>query len=189
MVGGTAPGPGVDVILQSDVELRARMALSGHDSAAGLQALPVALLRATLNAIVGEHLIAREARRVQAASPSRADVERERRLLVRSAGGSERLQRVLRAFGVPASEIDVIARRRALVGAFLSANIEGATVVTEAELERAYDSERDAFAGRERAEALTELRARLSGEALARTIERWVTVLRARTPTRIYVDY
>ena len=33
------------------------------------------------------------------------------------------------------------------------------------------------------------LRARLSREALDRTIERWVNVLRARTSVRVYVQY
>jgi len=190
VVGGTAPGPGVDTILLSDVELRARIAWSGRSmDDPALAVLPSSLLKAALQEIIGEHLIAREARRVQASTPSATDVDRERRRLLRSAGGAERMQALLTALSAGADELDAIARRRALVGAFLSANLEGVTVVTDAELERAYEREKDAFAGRDRAAVLAELRSRLAREALDRTIERWVAVLSSRTPVRLYVSY
>jgi hypothetical protein len=187
VVGGHAPGPGVDTILQSDVELRARIAWSARGTAdPAHDPLPDRLLAAAREELIGELLIAREARRVQAASPSAADIERERRRLVRSAGGAERLQALLAALSASADELDAIARRRALVGAFLSANLEGVTVVTDAEVERAYGEERGALEGLDRETALTELRARLAREALDRTIERWVAVLRSRTPVRVH---
>ena len=190
VVGGHAPGPGVDTILQSDVELRARIAWSARGTAdpAG-DPLPDRVLAAALSEIIGAQLIAREARRVQAASPSAADVERERRRLLASAGGVERVRSLLSSLAASPDELEVIARRRALVGAFLSANLEGVTVVTEAEVERAYDEERGEFAALDRAAALTELRGRLAREALDRTIERWVAVLRSRTPVRVHVSY
>jgi hypothetical protein len=190
VVGGHTPGPGVDTILQSDVELRARIAWSarGTDDPAH-DPLPARLLQAALQEIIGEQLIAREAKRVQAATPSTADVDRERRRLILSAGGAERVQALLSALAASVEELDAIARRRALVGAFLSANLEGVTVVTEAEAERAYEQEKSAYAGRDREAALGELRNRLSREALDRTIERWVAVLGSRTPVRVYVSY
>jgi hypothetical protein len=190
LVGGNTPGPSVDAILRSDVELRARIAQSGKSTGpVSLDPLPSKLLLATLNEIIGEHLIAREARRVQAGNTSAADVERERRQLVRMAGGAERMRALLELLSASPDELDVIAKRRALVGAFLSANLEGVTVVTDAEVQRAYEAEQQAFAGRDQAVVFQELRARLSRRALDRTIERWVTVLRARTPLRIYVQY
>jgi hypothetical protein len=99
------------------------------------------------------------------------------------------LQALLAELSASADELDAIARRRALVGAFLSANLEGVTVVTDAEVERAYAEERGAPEGPDREAALTELRARLAREALDRTIERWVAVLRSRTPVRVHVSY
>jgi hypothetical protein len=190
VVGGRAPGPGVDVILQSDVELRARIAWAGETRGAlGMLELPSSVLAAALQEIIGEQLIAREARRVQAATPSAADIERERVRLLRAAGGEARMRALLAALGAGQDELDAIARRRALVGAFLSANLEGVTVVTEAEAERALEQDKAAFAGREREAALLELRGRLSREALDRTIARWVAVLGSRTPVRVYVSY
>jgi hypothetical protein len=190
VIGGRAPGPGVDAVLQSDVELRARIAWSARGTGEpATDPLPAGLLKAALQEIIGEQLIAREARRVQAATPSLADIERERRRLVASAGGGERLQALLSALSASPEEVDAIARRRALVGAFLSANLEGVAVVTDAEAERVYEEEKSEFEGRDRASVLDELRGRLSREALDRTIERWVAVLGSRTPVRVYVSY
>jgi hypothetical protein len=190
VVGGNAPGPGVDAILQSDVELRARIALAGRSTEQVEHGpIPSSLLAAALNETIGEHLIAREARRVQAVAPGNADVARERQRLVVAAGGQERLRALLSLLSATPEELDVVARRRAVVGAFLSANLEGVTVVTDAEVERAYEAEKRALAGRDREDALRELRARLAHAALDRTVERWVTVLRSRTAVRIYVQY
>jgi len=190
VVGANAPGPGADVILQSDVELRARLSLAASVADPGaLDVLPSSLLRATLSQLIGESLIAREARRVQATAPDRADVERERTRLVRSAGGGDRVQRLMFALAASDDELDAIAQRRAQVGAFLSANLEGVTVVTERELARAYSAAGAELAGRTQEQAFTELRTRLSKQALDRTIERWVTVLGARTAVRRYVQY
>lgn len=190
LVGGASPGPGVDVILRSDVELRARMALSGRTaSELPLGRLPAPLLKATLAEIVGEHLLAREARRVQVGNASASDRATERAQLVRGAGGDERMAALLRALGVGADEIDAIADRRALVAAFLRANLEGTTVVPTAELERAWETERERIAPEERANALKALRARLARDALDRAIARWVGVLTARTTVETYADY
>ena len=189
VVGGEGPAPGSEVILRSDVELRARIIDAGlHAAPLSLDPIPSAMLTAALNEIIGEHLIAREAKRVQAANPSGADVERERRQLVRSAGGSERMAALLALLGAPSEELDVIAKRRAQVGAFLSANLEGVTVVTDSQLQRALDAAKQTDP-RDPAILRGELRAKLAREALDRTIERWVTVLRSRTPLRIYAQY
>jgi hypothetical protein len=175
--------------LLSDVELRARIVLCGtSDEPIALDPIPAKLLDATLNELIGEHLIAREARRVQAARTSAADVERERQQLVRSAGGPERMEALLQLLSAGPEELDAIARRRALVGAFLSANLEGVTVVTDSEIARTYAAEKQSFAGREPEAVRAELQTRLSREALDRTIERWVTVLRSRTKVRVYVQ-
>jgi hypothetical protein len=190
VVGGGAPMPGVDAVLISDIELRARIAWSGAHPEAELHApLPNAVLQSALNEVIGELLIAREAVRVRAEAPSSGEVERERARLVASAGGPVHMQALLQAFGASDDELDAIARRRALVGSFLSANLQGVTVVTDSEVERALDAESDTYAGRDRVTAHNELRARMSREALGGAIERWVTVLRARTPVRLYVQY
>jgi hypothetical protein len=189
VVGGTAPGPEVDVVLRSDVELRARITLGPRAHGLPPGQLPATLLQVSLREIIGELLIAREARRVQATSPSAEDVERERRRLEQSAGGPERLGALLKQQAADPSEVLVIARRRAQVVAFLSANLEGASVVTDSEVERAFAEDPARYQGRSLSEVREALRARLSARALEATIERWVHVLEARTATRVFADY
>jgi hypothetical protein len=190
VVGSAASGAEAQLILRSDVELRARMALAGR-SAGELRigTLPDDLLAATLREIVGEHLIEREARRVAVAPPSEAEVVEETRRLARAAGGRPRLSVLLDALAADEAEIERIARRRAHVAAFLRANLEGATVVTDAEVERAYAAAGEEFATVAREVALAQLRARLARNALDRTIARWVAVLKARTRVRVLAEY
>lgn len=190
VVGGTAPAAGVEVILRSDVELRARIAVSGRTERASLGApLPPALLAATLDQIIGEALIAREAERVRVSSPNDADVERERQRLEDEAGGAARLRVLLARLGAGGAEVQAMARRRALVTAFLQANLEGTTVVTDAQVERAYEEGQHPFTDRPLEEVRGELQAWLSRRALDRAVRRWVSVLRARTPVRMMVQY
>lgn len=189
VVGAAAPGPAADVVLQSDVELRARLSLlSRAEEPSELSPLPRSLLRATLAEIVGELLIAREARRLQAATPSSNDVERERVRLLRAAGGQGRVAELLLALSAGEDELLAIARRRALVAGFLSANLEGVTEITDAALDQALLAEPALLEDRTREQARAELRARLSREALDRTIARWVAVLRARTEVHLYAE-
>jgi hypothetical protein len=181
VVGALAPGPGADIVLHSDVELRARLALAAETSAGELSIgqLPEALLDASLLEIIGELLIAREARRVQIALPTVADAQREKDRLVRSAGGVARAATLLSDLGAREDELDAIARRRVLVAAFLRVNLEGVTTVTEAELEQALSS-------RSEGTTLEQLRADLAKAALERAVKRWVVMLRARIPVRVY---
>ena len=97
------------------------------------------------------------------------------------------MRALLTALGADDDEIEAIARRRALVGAFLAANLEGVTVITDAEVEAALQA--DQQAGPDTPSLRADTRTRLAREALAHTIARWVTVLRARTPMRVFVAY
>lgn len=196
-IGGAGAGDSADLILRSDVELRARMALASQGAQAAyasadprMQApLPPSLLAATLAELVGEVLIAREAKRVQIAMPSHAEIQRDKQRLVLMIGGRERLSALLASVGAQEAEIDAIARQRAIAAAFLTANLEGAMVVTDGEVEQRYRAEAPSLSDREPREARELIRARLAREALARNIERWVRVLRARTPVRIVASF
>lgn len=190
VVGGTAPGPDVDVILQSDVDLRARIHLAGQvEGPLPTGPIPVELMRATLDEIVGESLIAREAARVRIAEPSAEEVAEEMMRLERRAGGADRLEKILRMLGTSRRELDAVARRRAAVQAFLRANLEGSTVIRDAELERVHEAGNHPYEGRPLEEVADELRAWLSRRALQRAVRRWVAVLRARTSVRLLAPY
>lgn len=185
IVGGETPVSGADVVLRSDLELRARLALLARDPSRATGVLPSALLRATLDEVVGEFLIAREADRLHAAMPSDAAVAAQRRELEGAAGGAEAVRSLLRITGAEESELDTIALRRARVDAFLRANLEGTTVVSDARVEEVYASGEHPFTDEPLEQAREPLRAWLAQGALERDVARWIAVLRGRTTVRV----
>jgi hypothetical protein len=137
VVGGSEPGDPARTILRSDVELRARMSLLRHDvQRAILGELPSSLLSATLDELLGEQLIAAEAERVQIQPPRPNEIAFERQTIERDSGGRRAVLQLLQRLDASERELIEMARRRALIGAFLRANLEGVTVVTEAEIDQ-----------------------------------------------------
>lgn len=189
-VGGRSPGPGVEVILRSDVELRAELELLGrnvkrHPDAA----LPEPLLAAKLQELIGEHLIEREALRIRATPPRRAEIRAELERLYSASGGQDAVRALLAARGAEPTELQRIARRRAVVGAFLRSNLEGTTVVTEAHIDAALAELREHAAEGERLPSREALRSQLRRRALDDSIAHWVRVLRGRITVRVYASY
>jgi hypothetical protein len=190
VLGGSEPGEATRTILRSDVELRARLSLLGHDAERGLfSELPGSLLAATLDELLGEQLIAAEAERVQIAQPRASEVAREQQAIVNEAGGRRVVAQLLGRLDAGARELETMARRRALIGAFLRANLEGATVVTEDQIDERLRVEHERYAGIEVVEARALVRASIAKNALARNVERWVRVLRARTRVRVFAFF
>lgn len=183
-VGGASPGAGTVAILISDVELNARIRLSGEANELPVGPLPAPLLAASLDELVGEALIAREADRLRAARPDDAAVARERARLEERAGGATRLEALLRGIGARVEEVEELARRRAYVDAFLRANLEGSTVVSDAQIQRVYEEGEHPFVERPLEEVREVLRAWLAQQLLRRDVQRWIEVLRSRTEVR-----
>jgi hypothetical protein len=136
---------------------------------------------------VGELLIAREAARLHAADPTEPDIRAQRDRLVQTLGGETRLRALLGAVHATDEEIDVIARRRAFVDAFLRANLEGSTTISDARVEEVFVSGEHPFASMTIEEAREPLRAWLAVRTLADDVARWVAVLRQRTIVRVLV--
>ncbi len=187
VVGGPTPSPSTDVILLSDVELRARLELAVA-SDGSLREIPHDLLAATLEEIIGEILVAREATRLGTPDPSEGDIRREHDRLVASVGGQAVLTALLSREGASPSEIDAIAARRARVAAFFRANLEGSSDISDAQLESVYSSGAHPFGERPLEEVREALRAWLATAAVRRDVRRWLEVLRARTVVRIFFD-
>ncbi|MFK7990866.1 MAG: hypothetical protein AB8I08_32905 [Sandaracinaceae bacterium] len=176
-------------VLRSDVTLRARLLLAGRASRLPVGPLPPALLSTTLETLIGEALIAREADRLRAGEPSDEDVDAERQALVAAAGGEARLSALLTRLGVEDEELTAIAVRRAYVQSFLRVNLEGSTVVSDVQVQRVYESGEHPF-GERPLEAIREvLRRWIASESLQRDVARWVQVLRSRTPVRIVAEW
>jgi hypothetical protein len=190
VLGGGDPLDPPRAVLRSDVELRARLSLLGHDSEHALfGALPASLLRATLDELLGEQLIAIEAERVQIAAPRASAVADELAVIEREAGGHRTIVRLLARLDASQLELEAMARRRALISAFLRANLEGVTVVTDREVEQRLAAEPERYAAETAPARAAAARADLAKEALARIIEQWVRVLRARTRVRVFAVF
>ncbi|MET0385606.1 MAG: hypothetical protein ABW321_06590 [Polyangiales bacterium] len=190
VLGGADPLEPTRTILQSDVELRARISLLGLGNERALFGeLPRSLLRATLDELIGEHLIAIEAERVKITPPSPVDVQRELIEVEREAGGQHWLARLTSWLGATDSELTQLAERRALIGAFLRANLEGVSVVTDAEVDARLRDDWASYIAESPESARVTVRAILAKDALRRTIEHWVRVLRARTRVRVFAAY
>ena len=184
IVGAETPQEGTDLILLSDVDLRARLDLGPT----GATATPSrALYAATLDEIIGEILIAREAERLRASEPSEADVRAQRQRLVAALGGEGALSLLLDRMGADPAEVDAIARRRAVVEAFLRANLAGTTTVSDARVEEVFAGRDHPFAGLTLDQAREPLRAWIAMRALSEDVARWVDVLRQRTTVRVLV--
>lgn len=176
------------VILSSDVQLMARLRLGQQDAGAATPLVP-AMLRATLEQLIGEHLIALEAERVQIGAPTEADLQRERERLAQMVGGAGALPAFLQRVGARSDEVEAIAQRRAQVRLFLEANLEGQARISEADIEQTYASGIHPFLGQELEDVRDVLRVWLSRQALQRAVGHWVSVLRARTEVRLLVPW
>jgi hypothetical protein len=75
------------------------------------------------------------------------------------------------------------------VDAFLRANLEGGTVVSDSQVEERHASGEHPFADRPLEEVREPLRAWLAQSALERDVARWIEVLRSRTAVRIVVRF
>lgn len=190
VVGARAPGGSALTILRSDVELRARLALAAAGAAGSERGvLPPSLLRATLEELVGEALIAAEARRLAMAGPSDLDITRECTRFATSVGGAGRFQKWLQTIGVDDAEMRALCRRRAVVGRFLAANLESTLDPTPVELERAYREEAHPFKGQPFEDVRDALSAWLGRRRAEEAVASWVTVLKQRTPYRILAGF
>lgn len=183
VVGGRTPSTGTDVVLLSDVELVSALALArGGDR----EARPTeALLQAALDQVIGEVLIRREASRLGAVAPTPDEIALQRDAIERSIGGPAVLDELLRRVHAERAEIDVLAERRAVIERFLSANLEGAADVTEADVEEAYAEASHPFAGRPLEEVREALRAWLHVTLVDAYVARWLSTLRARTEVNV----
>ncbi|MEZ4336031.1 MAG: hypothetical protein R3B82_05340 [Sandaracinaceae bacterium] len=186
---GPSGRPGSVAILRSDVVLRARMRLAGRVRRAEMAPLPPTLLRAALDELVGEVLIEREADRLHAARPSDGDVARERTRLEEESGGASVVAELLSRLGAAPAEIDAVARRRAYVDAFLRANLEGTTDISDAQIERAYEAGEHPFVGRDLDTVREPLRQWLQQRSLSRDVARWIEVLRNRSRVRVLAEW
>ena len=190
IVGAATPHADAEVLLHSDVDFRARMRLTRElGGRVPRGPVPPELLRASLDELVGEALLAREARRVQVGAPSTRALREERAALADLAGGVEAFAAVVSALGATEAEVAAMVERRALVRLFLDANLRGGTQVADAEVAALYESGEHPFLGQELDEVREPLRALIRRRRIETAVARWIEVLRARTIVRLVAPY
>lgn len=190
IVGGATPHADVEVLLHSDVDFRARLRLTRElGGRVPRGPLPPELLRASLDELVGEALLAREARRVQIGVPSTRALREERTALADLAGGVEAFAAVVSALGATEQELATMVERRALVRLFLDANLRGGTLVPDAEVAALYESGEHPFLGQELDEVREPLRALIRRRRIETAVARWIEVLKTRTIVRLVAPY
>jgi hypothetical protein len=190
VVGALTPGPAALVILHSDVELRARMAmLRQSDVRTALGPLPEGVLSASLKELLGEALIAVESARLNMAEPAPGALADQRTQLVGTPSWPTPARELLDALGVNERELSAWAERRAVVDAFLQANLEGTLDVSDEELAKAFANEAHPFQGEPYAQAQPRFRLWYSQRKLQQAVERWIVSLSQRTPHRVLARY
>lgn len=190
IVGATTPRADAEVLLLSDVDFRARLRLTRElGGRVPRGPVPPELLRASLDELVGEALLAREARRVQIGAPSTRALREERRALAELAGGVEAFAAVVSALGATEQEVATMVERRALVRLFLDANLRGGTQVPDAEVAALYESGEHPFLGQELEEVREPLRALIRRRRIETAVARWIEVLRTRTTVQLFASY
>jgi hypothetical protein len=75
------------------------------------------------------------------------------------------------------------------VSAFLRANLEGATVVSDAQIERVYEGGAHPFVDRPLEDVREPLRVWIAQRVLRRDVRRWIEVLRSRTTVRLVAEW
>lgn len=190
VIGGLAPGAQVISIFRSDVELRARMALL-REASVGVALGPLSdgLLRASLSELVGEALIAVEAARLNLERPSAGELAQERARLLGARADAASTRELLTALGVGERELTEWIARRAVVSAFLLANLEGTLDLSAGELERLFASDDHPFQGQSLDDVRDRFTAWVAQQRMQHAVERWVQSLSQRTPHRVLVVY
>ncbi|MEM6960034.1 MAG: hypothetical protein AAF645_30425, partial [Myxococcota bacterium] len=168
-----------EVILRSDVDLRARLHLAG-EGAVVRSTLPSDLLAASLEELVGEVLLAREARQRDLPAPTPQVIRRELQRLEAMAGGRERAAEVLASVGAGPDELEEAAVRRARAGIFLEAQLRDDSRVTDAQVTQVYESGEHPFVGQDLESAREGLRVWIVRRRVASALEQWVRTLKSR---------
>lgn len=190
IVGAAVPSRDSEVILRSDVDLRARILLLGRGGVETLDRnLPDALLAEVLRSLIDEALILYEARRIDLPHPSEAEIARERARLVSAAGGEARLRALKERFDVSEAELMQIARRRARVVGFLAAHLGDEGIVTEQALRERFESGDHPFVGLSFEDAAAGLQLMIRDERVSQAVADWVRVLRERVKIVIRARY
>jgi hypothetical protein len=190
LVGGLTPGPQVIAILRSDVELRARVWLSREGSLErALGPIPVGLMRASLQELLGEGLIAVEADRLSLAGPSPEALASERARMIGRGEAGAAISGLLSALAIDERELGAWIERRAIVSGFLQANLEGTLDIAPAELEQLFRTESHPFQQFTFPEARERFAAWLAQQRTQQAVARWVQSLTQRTPHRVFADY
>lgn len=185
-VVGAAGDRGEDLRIVTDFELEVEaqlvLAERAHsvDIALG-RPLPERLRASVLETIINYLLIESEASRLALVSVSDSEVDSERRVIERRAGGEGALEQLRQSTGAPVELIDTIIRRRALVSLFIQRNIQLVAPITELDVDEAYARGDHPFGDRPLEEIRSSIETYLTARRQRERLTQWLEEARRRS--------
>lgn len=183
IVGASSLSPGVVVVLWSDVELevfleraRARADLAPAASSSERDA--------ARERLIGRALLVNEASRMRMDDVDEGRKSTEWRRLFDQLGGARVVDQVGVRVGVVDGELDRYVELEAIERGFVLASADQGGLVTESELEAAYEEGQHPFVGMPLDSVREALRAWLLDRRVRTETERWVALLRERVVVR-----
>lgn len=187
IVGATSPRPGAVVVLASDVELEVRLgrARAGATVGHGAAAPTAEELAEARERLVGRGLLVWEAARLRLDDVDGARVAAEWRRFFERHGGARSVEALVAELGLGNDELEHYVRAEAVARAFLLASAEEGGIVTDAELEAAWERGDHAYEGMDLETVREAYRIHLLEQRIALEATRWIERLRQRVPMRV----
>lgn len=183
IVGGTAPGPGDIVILHSDVDLEVFLARARSgvplDASASADERESARER-----LIGRALLVHEAMRLRLDDVDASRLQVEWRRFFERHGGARSVEAVASRIGVAADELDPYVRADAIARGFALSGADQGGVVTDLEIEAAWEIGDHPFVGMDLDSVREPLRALLIERRVETESARWIERLRERVVVR-----
>ena len=174
-------------ILLSDLELEARVALiqQGGTAAAGAEDLGREVLKRTLEHVINQRLVQREADRLQVLRLDEAARRQVYEDFVRQLGGEMAFQAFLTRHELYASQIAAILERDLRVAQFLANKVGVSARVGEAEAREYFESHPKRFGGADFAASRSAIIALLTRERVMALTSQLLDDLRSRAELRV----
>ncbi len=174
------------IITQTKLVEEARIALVSRGAvAAAVQPLDAAALRAALEWLIDQTILADEAARLQVADVDRADVDAELRRFRERFARPEDYRAFLEATELTDEELRVTLRRMLRVQRYLDGRVARAARVREADVEAYWREHAADFDGRPLASVRDAVRAHLADQRIQSEVKAVLAELRGRTEIRI----
>lgn len=185
VVGASAPREGAIVILASDVELEAWLSrATANDFRIDVGPPDAAERDAARERLIGRALLVFESTRLRLGRIDAARREEALQRLYSTHGGIDTVLAIAQRVGLADGELDRYVEAELLARSFVLASAEQGGIVTDAELELAWEQGDPLFVGMDLEMVREQFRAHLLELRIRAETARWIEVVRARVVVR-----